>query len=147
MVGGGVIEDGSWTQDMEGVPQGSAISPLLGNVYLHYVLDLWADQWRARQAHGDVIVVRYADDSVVGFEHRDDAQRFLADLCERFARFGLGLAPDKTRLIEFGRFAARDRSRRGDGHPETFDFLGSRTSARRTETGGSRSSASRARSG
>jgi group II intron reverse transcriptase/maturase len=122
----GVIEDGSWTQDMEGVPQGSAISPLLGNVYLHYVFDLWADQWRARHAHGDVIVVRYADDSVVGFEHRDDAQRFLADLRERFAHFGLGLAPDKTRLIEFGRFAARDREARGDGRPETQGRAGAR---------------------
>jgi RNA-directed DNA polymerase len=131
----GVIEDGSWTQDMEGVPQGSAISPLLGNVYLHYVFDLWADQWRARHAHGDVIVVRYADDSVVGFEHRDDAQRFLADLRERFAHFGLGLAPDKTRLIEFGRFAARDRKARGDGRPETFEFLGFTHYCARTKDG------------
>lgn len=131
----GVIEDGSWTQDMEGVPQGSAISPLLGNVYLHYVFDLWADQWRARHAHGDVIVVRYADDSVVGLEHRDDAQRFLADLRDRLAHFGLGLAPDKTRLIEFGRFAARDRKARGDGRPETFEFLGFTHICAKTRTG------------
>ena len=131
----GVIEDGSWTQDMEGVPQAAAISPLLGNVYLHYVFDLWADQWRARHAHGDVIVVRYADDGVVGFEHRGDAQRFLNDLRERFAQFGLGLAPDKTRLIEFGRFAARDRRVRGDGRPETFDFLGFTHICAKTRTG------------
>jgi group II intron reverse transcriptase/maturase len=120
----GVIEGGSWTASADGVPQGATISPLLGNVYLHYVFDLWAEQWRRRHAHGDVILARYADDFVVGFEHRDDAERFLVELRERFAQFGLELAPDKTRLIEFGRFAALDRARRGEGKPETFDFLG-----------------------
>ena len=120
----GVIEDGSWTQSSDGVPQGAAISPLLANVYLHYVFDLWAHQWRARHALGDMILTRYADDFIVGFEHRDDAQRFLDELRDRLAQFGLELHPDKTRLIEFGRFAARDRRARGDGKPETFDFLG-----------------------
>ena len=100
------------------------MSPLLANVYLHYVFDRWVRQWRRRHAHGDVVVVRFADDFVVGFEHQDDAQRFLADLRERFAKFGLELHPDKTRLIEFGRFAARNRKARGVGKPETFDFLG-----------------------
>ena len=99
-------------------------SPLLANVYLHYVLDLWADWWRNRKARGDVIIVRWADDFIVGFEHRGDAERFLAGLRERFAKFGLELHPDKTRLIEFGRFAVRDRAARGEGKPETFDFLG-----------------------
>jgi len=102
----------------------ASVSPLLSNVYLHYVFDLWADQWRRRDARGDVILVRFADDYVVGFEHREDAERFLADLRERFAEFGLELHPEKTRLIEFGRFAARDRARRGDRKPETFAFLG-----------------------
>jgi RNA-directed DNA polymerase len=120
----GVIEDGSWTASAEGVPQGAAISPLLGNVYLHYVFDLWAEQWRRRNARGDVILTRFADDFVVGFEHREDAERFLAELRERFAHFGLELAGNKTRLIEFGRFAAIDRAKRGQGKPETFDFLG-----------------------
>ncbi len=94
------------------------------NVYLHYVLDLWAEQWRGRHAHGDVVIVRWADDFIVGFEHRDDAERFLADLHERFAQFALELNAEKTRLIEFGRPAARDRQARGLGRPETFDFLG-----------------------
>ena len=93
-------------------------------MYLHYVLDLWADWWRNRNARGDVIIVRFADDFIVGFEHRGDAERFLAELRERFAKFGLELHPDKTRLIEFGRFAVRDRAARGEGKPETFDFLG-----------------------
>jgi RNA-directed DNA polymerase len=131
----GVIEDGSWTASQEGVPQGATISPLLGNVYLHYVFDLWADQWRRRHARGDVILTRYADDFVVGFEHHDDAERFLADLRERFAQFGLELANDKTRLIEFGRFAAGDRARRGQGKPETFDFLGFTHICARTRSG------------
>jgi RNA-directed DNA polymerase len=119
----GVIEDGSWTPE-EGVPQGASVSPLLANVYLHYVLDLWVRQWRRRHAHGEVIVVRFADDLVLGFEHRDDAESFWADLRERLARFGLELHPDKTRLIEFGRFAAERRRARGAGKPETFEFLG-----------------------
>ncbi len=120
----GVIEDGSWTASDEGAPQGASVSPLLMNVYLHYVLDLWAEQWRGRHAHGDVVIVRWADDFIVGFEHRDDAERFLADLHERFAQFALELNAEKTRLIEFGRHAARDRQARGLGRPETFDFLG-----------------------
>jgi RNA-directed DNA polymerase len=120
----GVIEDGEWSQTVEGTPQGASVSPLLGNVYLHHVFDLWADWWRRRYAHGDVIIVRFADDVIVGFEHQVDAQRFLADLRERFAKFGLELHPDKTRLIEFGRFAAGNRRKRGLGKPETFDFLG-----------------------
>jgi RNA-directed DNA polymerase len=120
----GVIEDGEWSDTLEGTAQGASVSPLLSNVYLHYVFDLWADQWRRHNAHGDVILVRFADDYVAGFEHRDDAERLLADLRERFAKFGLELHPDKTRLIEFGRFAAENRARRGDRKPETFEFLG-----------------------
>jgi hypothetical protein len=99
-------------------------SPLLANVYLHYVLDLWVQQWRQRHAQGDVIVVRYADDFVLGFQHRHEAERFLSDLHGRFKKFGLELHPEKTRPLEFGRFAARHRQRRGEGKPETFDFLG-----------------------
>ncbi len=99
-------------------------SPLIANVYLHYLFDLWADVWRKKVAKGDVIVVRYADDLVVGFQHRTDAERFLKEFRERLATFGLELHPDKTRLIEFGRFAARDRKARGEGKPETFTFLG-----------------------
>ncbi|MGH7383418.1 MAG: group II intron reverse transcriptase/maturase, partial [Candidatus Methylomirabilales bacterium] len=123
-VSAGVIEDGKWTASEVGAPQGASASPLLANVYLHYVFDRWARQWRNRQAHGDVIIVRFADDFVAGFEHQADAQRFLADLRERLAKFGLELHADKTRLIEFGRFAAERRARRGLGKPETFDFLG-----------------------
>src|SRR3954453_14660752 len=120
----GVIEDGEWSKSDTGTAQGASVSPLLSNVYLHYVFDLWADQWRRRNARGDVILVRFADDYVAGFEHRAEAERFLADLRERFATFGLELHPDKTRLIEFGRFAAQNRARRGDRKPETFEFLG-----------------------
>jgi RNA-directed DNA polymerase len=120
----GVIEDGAWTAGEEGSPQGASVSPLLANLYLHHVLDLWADWWRRRRAHGDVIIVRFADDFIVGFEHEQDAQRFLAELRQRFARFGLELHPDKTRLIEFGRYAAQRRAAQGLGKPETFDFLG-----------------------
>jgi group II intron reverse transcriptase/maturase len=120
----GVIEDGGWTACEEGAPQGASGSPLLANVYLHYVFDLWADWWRRRRAHGDVIIVRFADDFIVGFEHEQDARRFLTDLHERFVKFGLELHPDKTRLVEFGRHAARRRQARGLGKPETFDFLG-----------------------
>ena len=119
----GVIEDGSWTET-RGSPQGASASPLLANVYLHYVFGLWADWWRKQNAHGDVIIVRFADDFIVGFEHEDDAEAFLAGLRERFAKFSLDLHPDKTRLIEFGRRAARDRAARGAGKPETFQFLG-----------------------
>ena len=120
----GVIEDGKWTASEVGAPQGASASPLLANIYLHYVLDRWVRQWRKQHAHGDVVIVRFADDFVAGFEHEADARQFLADLRERFAKFGLELHPDKTRLIEFGRNAARDRAARGDGKPETFDFLG-----------------------
>jgi RNA-directed DNA polymerase len=120
----GVIEEGEWSETIEGSPQGASVSPLLANVYLHYVFDRWARQWRRRHARGDVVVVRFADDFVVGFEHKGDAKQFLHDLRERFAKFGLELHPDKTRLIEFGRFAASNRTARGLGKPETFDFLG-----------------------
>ena len=120
----GVSEDGQWSETKVGTPQGAVVSPLLANVYLHYVFDLWVEAWRRRVARGDVIVVRYADDLVVGFQHRTDAERFLGEFRERLVRFGLELHPDKTRLIEFGRFAARDRKRRGEGKPETFTFLG-----------------------
>ena len=120
----GVIEDGEWSKTEAGTAQGASVSPLLSNVYLHYVFDLWADQWRRRNARGDVLLVRFADDYVAGFEHREDAERFLADLRERFAEFGLELHPDKTRLIEFGRFAAERRAARGLRKPETFEFLG-----------------------
>jgi group II intron reverse transcriptase/maturase len=120
----GIIEDGEWSRTEVGTAQGASVSPLLANVYLHYVFDLWADQWRRRSARGEVILVRFADDYVAGFEHREDAEWFLADLRERIAQFGLGMAEEKTRLIEFGRFAAENRSRRGDPKPETFEFLG-----------------------
>jgi len=120
----GVLEEGRHTYPEAGSPQGGSISPLLANVYLHYVFDLWADHWRRKYAHGDVIVVRYADDFVVGFQDRSDAERFLGDLRERFRKFHLELHADKTRLIEFGRYAAERRGRRGDGKPETFNFLG-----------------------
>jgi len=119
----GVIEEGEWSRT-EGAPQGASASPLLANVYLHYVFDLWVQWWRNRYAEGDVIAVRFADDFAMGFEYEQDARRFLADLRERFAKFGLELHPDKTRLIEFGRHAARHRRKRGVGKPETFDFLG-----------------------
>lgn len=120
----GVMEDGELKPTEEGTPQGSVISPLLANVYLHYVFDLWVDQWRKRHAEGDVIVVRYADDTVVGFQHEDTARRFLADLHTRLEAFGLSLHPAKTRLIRFGRYAADKQRQRGLGKPETFDFLG-----------------------
>jgi group II intron reverse transcriptase/maturase len=120
----GVMEDGVLTPTEEGTPQGAVASPLLANLYLHYVFDLWAQRWRHHHAQGNVIFVRYADDIVAGFEHKADAQRFHADLQQRMEKFALSLHPDKTRLIEFGRFAARDRAQRGLGKPETFDFLG-----------------------
>jgi RNA-directed DNA polymerase len=120
----GVIENGIRSDTEEGTAQGASASPLLSNVYLHYVFDLWADQWRRRHAHGDVIIVRFADDYIVGFEHRDDAQRFLAGLRSRLAKFGLELAAEKTRLIQFGRYACERRQNRGLGKPETFGFLG-----------------------
>lgn len=120
----GVSEDGEWSETKVGTPQGAVISPMLANVFLHYVFDLWIVDWRKRHAAGDVIVVRYADDFVVGFQSRSEAERCLADLRERFHSFGLELHPEKTRLIEFGRFAAENRAKRGQGSPETFNFLG-----------------------
>jgi group II intron reverse transcriptase/maturase len=120
----GVSEDGQWSETDKGTPQGSVASPLIANVYLHYLFDLWADVWRKKAAKGDVIIVRYADDVVLGFQQRADAVRFLEAFKERLAKFGLELHPDKTRLIEFGRYADRERKRRGEGKPETFNFLG-----------------------
>src|SRR5437867_2263317 len=131
----GVLEDGRRTRSEAGTVQGGSISPLLANIYLHHVFDLWAQRWRRKQARGDVVVVRFADDFVVGFEHRVEAERFLTELRERFARFGLELHPDKTRLIEFGRFADRDRRQRGGGKPETFNFLGFTHSCAKTRAG------------
>lgn len=120
----GIIEDGCRVAAHRGTPQGAVISPLLANIYLHYVLDLWSRQWRRRQARGAMIIVRYADDSVFGFQREQDARRFLADMQARMHQFGLTLSAAKTRLIEFGRFAQQQRLRRGQGKPETFDFLG-----------------------
>ena len=120
----GILEDGTVTVSDRGTGQGSVASPLLANVYLHYVLDLWAERWRRREATGDMIIVRYADDVVVGFQHESDACRFLDAMRERFAKFALSLHSEKTRLIEFGRHAAVRRAQRGLGKPETFDFLG-----------------------
>jgi group II intron reverse transcriptase/maturase len=120
----GVLEEGKRTRSVVGAVQGGSVSPLLANVYLHYVFDLWTQRWRRQPGRGEMIVVRYADDFLVGFEHERDAEAFLAELRERFAQFGLELHPDKTRLLEFGRYAAEQRARRGEGKPETFDFLG-----------------------
>jgi RNA-directed DNA polymerase len=120
----GVSEDGQWSPSEVGTPQGAVISPLFANVFLHYVLDLWIDAWRKRQAEGGVIIVRYADDCVIGFREESDARRCLAALGKRLAKFGLELHPEKTRLIEFGRYAEERRAKRGEGPPETFDFLG-----------------------
>jgi RNA-directed DNA polymerase len=120
----GVSEDGQWSKTTVGTPQGAVVSPLLSNVYLHYVLDLWANQWRDRHAGGDVIIVRYADDFVMGFQHKYEAEQFLRDLKVRVGQFGLSLHPEKTRLIEFGRFADQNRRKREGRKPETFDFLG-----------------------
>jgi RNA-directed DNA polymerase len=121
----GVLEDGVVSVSEKGTGQGSVISPLLANIYLHYVLDLWIDRhWRRREVTGDMIIVRYADDFIVGFQHESDAQRFLDEMRKRLGEFALSLHPEKTRLIEFGRFAAERRKRRGLGTPETFNFLG-----------------------
>jgi RNA-directed DNA polymerase len=120
----GVMEEGEWKDTEIGSPQGAVVSPMLANIYLHYVFDLWVDVWRKKCARGDVVVVRYADDNVLGFQYRADADRFLDDFRERLGRFGLQLNPDKTRRIEFGRFAELNRIQRGEGKPETFDFLG-----------------------
>jgi group II intron reverse transcriptase/maturase len=131
----GVLEDGKRVRSRAGTVQGGSISPLLANIYLHYVLDLWAHQWRKKRGRGSVTVVRFADDFVVGFQYRDDAERFLDELRKRFQRFSLELHPEKTRLIEHGRFAARDRKRRGQGKPETFNFLGFTHSCGKTRKG------------
>jgi RNA-directed DNA polymerase len=118
------MEQGRWNETEEGTPQGAVISPILANLYLHYVLDLWVDQWRRKYATGEVIIVRYADDAVLGFQHREEAERFLEQLRERLGKFGLELHPEKTRLIEFGRYATERRRKRGERKPETFNFLG-----------------------
>jgi group II intron reverse transcriptase/maturase len=120
----GVLENGGKTFSDEGVPQGGSVSPLLANIYLHYVLDLWANKWRKEHGSGDVVIVRFSDDFVVGFQYRKDAEWFYKDLVERFKTFNLELHSGKTRIIEFGRFAAKNRKRRGEGKPKTFDFLG-----------------------
>src|SRR5260221_4223127 len=117
----GVLEAGQWHEQEEGVPQGGSISPLLANIYLHYVFDLWADQWRKKHATGEVVLVRYADDFVVGFQSESDARRFLADLTDRLGRFNLDLAAQKTRILRFGAQALQEKEQ---GRPGTFDFLG-----------------------
>jgi RNA-directed DNA polymerase len=120
----GVLEDGKRIRVEEGTPQGGSASPLLANIYLHYVFDLWVQAWRRKQAHGDMVVVRFADDLVLGFQYKSDAERFWKELAERFRKFQLELHPEKTRLLEFGRFAAENRKRRGQRKPVTFNFLG-----------------------
>jgi len=131
----GVREEGRRVQSEIGTVQGGSISPLLSNIYLHYVLDLWVQRGRKKQAHGEVILVRFADDFVAGVQHRHEAERFLAELRERFARFGLPLHADKTRIVEFGRYAEHNRRNRGDGKPETFNFLGFTHSCGKTRKG------------
>jgi len=120
----GVLEDGVVNVSDRGTGQGAVISPLLANIYLHYALDLWVERWRQHEATGDMIIVRYADDFIVGFQHETDAQRFLDEMRSRLEEFALSLHPEKTRLIEFGRWAAENRKRRGLSKPETFNFLG-----------------------
>ena len=135
-LGAGVMEEGEWKDSLRGTPQGSSVSPILANIYLHFVLDLWFQRkWRARIARGETTIVRYADDFVVGFQHKRDAERFLCDLKDRLAAFSLDLHPEKTRLIEFGRFAMANRRARGERRPETFDFLGFTHYCRTTRKG------------
>lgn len=131
----GVSEDGEWSRTEVGTPQGSVISPLLSNIYLHYVLDVWVRDWRNSQGRGEVIIVRYCDDFVMGFQYRKEAEQFLAELKERFAEYGLEIHSEKTRLIEFGRFAEANRAERGEGKPETFNFLGFTHICSRTRKG------------
>ena len=131
----GILEEEVLTVSDRGTGQGSVISPLLANIYLHYSLDLWAVRWRRREATGDTIIVRYADDFIIGFEHESDARRFLDEMRERLGKFALSLHPEKTRLIEFGRFAAERRRRRGLGKPESFEFLGFTFICGKTRTG------------
>jgi RNA-directed DNA polymerase len=131
----GVLEDGAWTQSEAGTPQGGSISPWAANLYMHYVFDQWAQWWRRTGARGDMVIVRYLDDFIVGCEHRTDAEQFLSALRERLGRYGLRLHPDKTRLVEFGRYAAQNRQERGQGKPETFQFLGFTHSCGRTGRG------------
>ena len=137
----GVIEDGEWSKTEKGTPQGAVISPLLANIYLHYVLDQWTDQWR-QKAQGDVIIVRYADDAVIGFQHDHEAQKFLDELREHLRQYGLELNEDKTRLIRFGRFARLNLEERGKGNRRHSPFWDPGTSARRTVWGDSKSGAS-----
>ena len=120
----GASEEGEWSPTKVGTPQGAVISPLYANIVLHYVFDLWVQQWRSRKATGEMIVVRYVDDFVLGFQHRHEAERFQEALRERLKKFGLEMHTVTTRLIEFGRFACERRSERGESKPETFDFLG-----------------------
>src|SRR5436853_3930465 len=131
----GVMEEGKWSEPRTGTPQGSVISPLLANIYLHYTFDLWVNVWRKKWAQGEVVVVRYADDTIVGFQYRTDADRFLENLRERLAMFGLELHPDKTRRIEFGLFAEENRKRRGQGKPETLHLLGFKQISRKKGMG------------
>jgi group II intron reverse transcriptase/maturase len=131
----GVMEDGQWHETEQGAAQGGIISPLMANVYLHYVFDLWATSWRKKHAHGAVYLVRYADDLVMGFQHEQDAHAMHAALTARMAKFGLALHPEKTRVLRFGRFAGADRKERGLGKPETFDFLGFTHIASRSRAG------------
>ena len=133
----GAMDEGEWRDNLRGTPQGSVVSPILANIYLHYVLDLWFQKkWRTQTARGATLIVRYGDDFVVGFQHRQDAERFLDDLKERLARFSLELHPAKTRLLEFGKFAMANRRARGERRPETFDFLGFTHYCRTTRSGG-----------
>lgn len=131
----GVMEKGRWTASEEGTPQGATASPLLANLYLHYVFDLWIQQWRKRTARGEMLVTRWADDFIVGFQYRDDAERFLIELRARMQRFSLQLHPEKTRLIEFGRYAIQRRAEHGKEKPETFEFLGLKHICSKTRDG------------
>jgi retron-type reverse transcriptase len=138
----GVVEDGNWSETLEGSPLGASVSPLLANVYLHYVFDRWGRSWRRRHARGDIVVTRFADDFVVGFQHLGDAKRFLSDLRERFGKFNLELHPDKTRLIEFGRFAVSNRNSVVLGSRRRSSSWASRPFAGRRRTDGSGSGGS-----